>query len=165
MLYLQKAHEAPSHETQRRLHAADGYMTLGLPDEALREIREIAVPERGASVVRLIRIRALLQLQRWSAAEKLSRQSATKYPEEEEFTVQRAFALHRMEHGEEAVAVLHSAPDWIRRTGILHYNLACYEARHGNLTAARQCIDTAIQMNADMRKRARIDPDLAALWN
>ena len=165
MLYLQKPQQSPSPETQRSLHAADGYLTLGLPDEALREIKDIPPPERGAPVVCLAHIRALLHLHRWSAAERLSRHSAVRFPEEEEFTVQRAFALHRMEHGEAAVAVLHAAPDWIRRTGILHYNLACYEARLGNLAAARECIDAAIEMNAEMKKRARIDPDLAALWN
>ncbi len=165
MLYLQKSQETPSPATQRILHAADGYLTLGLPDEALREVRALPTLERKAPTVRLVEIRALLHLHRWSAAEKLSRQSAALFPQEEEFTVQRAFALHRMEHGEEAVAVLHSAPDWIRRTGILHYNLGCYEAQLGNLVAARQCIDTAIQINAEMKKRARIDPDLAGLWN
>lgn len=165
MLYLQKSQQSPSPETHRCLRAADGYLTLGMADEALREIRDVPPSERGAPTVRLAHIRVLLHLHRWAAAEKLSRQSATLHPEEEEFTVQRAFALHRMEHGEAAVAVLHSAPDWIRRTGILHYNLACYEARLGDLAAARQCIDAAIEMNAEMKKRARIDPDLAGLWN
>ena len=165
MLYLQKPRNALSEETQRCLQAADGYLTLGMPEEARQEILTIAGPERGASLVRRVQIRALLHLQRWAAAERLSRESARVFPDEEEFTVQRAFALHRMAHGEEAVAVLHAAPDWIRRTGILHYNLACYEARLGDLATARQCIDAAIQMNAAMKKRARIDPDLAALWN
>lgn len=165
MLYLKKPHESPSPETQRALLAVDGYLTLGLADEALREILEVAPRERGAPAVRLAHIRVLLHLHRWADAERLSRQSAVKFPEEEEFTVQRAFALQRMEHSEEAVAVLHSAPEWIRRTGILHYNLGCYEARLGDLTAARECIDAAIEMNGEMKKRARVDPDLAALWN
>lgn len=165
MLYLQKSQESPSPETQRSLRAADGYLTLGLADEALREIQELPPAAQATPAARLAHIRILLHLRRWSAAEKLSRQSAAQFPHEEEFTVQRAFALHRMEHGEEAVAVLHSAPDWIRRTGILHYNLACYEARLGDLDAARQCIDAAIQMNAEMKKRAKADPDLAGLWN
>jgi predicted Zn-dependent protease len=165
MLYLQKTEESPSPEVQRGLRAADGYLTLCLPDEALRELRELPPADRNASAVRLAHIRILLHLHRWAAAERLSRLGAEMYPEEGEFTVQRAFALHRMEHGEKAAAVLHAAPDWIRRTGILYYNLACYEARLGDLAAARQCIDAAIQINGEMKKRARIDPDLAALWN
>jgi tetratricopeptide (TPR) repeat protein len=165
MLYLNKRQEAPSPETQRTLRAADGYLVLGLPEEAFRELNGVIPQDRGTRAVLLARIRVLLHLKRWSAGEKLSRYGAKRYPEEEEFTVQRAFSLHKMQQGEEAVAVLHSAPDWIRRTGILHYNLACYEARLGDLATARQCIDAAIQLNAAMKKSARIDPDLAGLWN
>jgi hypothetical protein len=79
--------------------------------------------------------------------------------------VQRVFALHQLEKGDEAFRVLLSAPEWIRRTGILHYNLACYEARLGDLNAARRCIDAAIEINSAIKKNARSDPDLAALWN
>ena len=79
--------------------------------------------------------------------------------------MQRAFALHQMKKGKAAEAALLAAPEWIRRTGILHYNLACYQARLGDLTQARECIDAAIQMNAGIKKNARLDPDLQALWN
>jgi len=165
MLYLQKSSPAPNPEIQRALRAAEGYLYLNLPDEALRELDELPPPAREWPAVRLTHIRVLLHRQQWLEAEQLSREGAAQYPEEGEFTVQRAFALHRMENGREAVAALRSAPDWIRRTGILHYNLACYEARLGDLTTARQCIDAAIQLDGEMKKRARIDPDLAALWN
>ena len=79
--------------------------------------------------------------------------------------MQRAFALHQMQKGDEAARALREAPEWILRTGILHYNLACYEARLGDLATARECIDTAIQMNSEIKKNARRDPDLQALWN
>jgi hypothetical protein len=79
--------------------------------------------------------------------------------------VQRAFALHQMKKGLEAVQVLLTAPEWIRRTGILHYNLACYEAQLGDLRTARQCIQAAIEINSSFKKNARTDPDLQRLWN
>ena len=154
MLYLNKLQPSPSAETQRALRAADGYLVLGLAAEALEELDGIAPRERGIAVVLLARIRVLLHLRQWPAAEDLSRHGAGKFPEEEEFTVQRAFSLHQMQQATEAVAVLHAAPDWIRRTGILHYNLACYEARLGNLAAARECIDAAIEIGrASCRER------------
>jgi hypothetical protein len=64
-----------------------------------------------------------------------------------------------------AEQALQAAPEWIRRTGILHYNLACYQARLGDLIRARECIDVAIRMNAGIKRNARLDPDLQALWN
>jgi predicted Zn-dependent protease len=152
-------------QTQRALHAADGYLYLGLPDEALGELTQVPVPETHDPSVLLAKVRVLLHLKRWDDAEELSLVGTTKHPNEEEFTVQRAFALHQLNKGDLAVEVLLAAPDWIRRTGILHYNLACYEARLGDISTARQCIKAAIQLNAAMKKNARVDPDLQALWN
>ena len=165
MLYLKTRPKAHSAETHRLLEAADGYLYLGMPTEALDEFKAIAVEERGNASVMLAEIRVLLHLKNWKQAEKLSTRGAKLHPSEDEFTVQRVFALHQLEKGEEAFRVLLSAPEWIRRTGILHYNLACYEARLGDLNAARRCIDAAIEINSAIKKNARTDPDLAALWN
>ena len=165
MLYLNQPTKVQSMETQRALNAADGYLYFNLLDEALEELGVIPKDEQDEAAVMLARIRLLLHKHEWRSAELLSAQGAGLHPDEGEFTVQRAFALHQMDKDEKAEQVLLSAPDWIRRTGILHYNLACYEARLGDITAARQCIDTAIQINAGIKKSARVDPDLQSLWN
>jgi predicted Zn-dependent protease len=165
MLYLGNRTHSHSVETQRALHAADGYLYLGLADEAFGELQTIPGMETANASVMLAKVRVLLHLKRWDEAEQLSSQGTIHHPNEEEFTVQRAFALHQLNEGDKAVEVLLSAPEWIRRTGILHYNLACYEARLGDLSTARQCIKAAIQLNAAMKKNARIDPDLQSLWN
>jgi tetratricopeptide (TPR) repeat protein len=165
MLYLGNRSHSHSVVTRKALHAADGYLYLGMPDEALNELEVVPTPEQIDSSVMLAKVRVLLHLKDWKSAETLSLQGATHHPQEEEFTVQRAFALHQLNKGDEAVEVLLAAPEWIRRTGILHYNLACYEARLGDLSTAKQCIRAAIQLNAAMKKNARIDPDLQALWN
>jgi Flp pilus assembly protein TadD len=165
MLYLNQQPKHHDPETQRALHAADGYLYLGLFDEALQEIESIAAAAQKEAAVLLARIRLLLHKRDWRAAETLSRRGTELHPSEGEFTVQRAFALHQMRRGGAAAELFKSAPEWIRRTGILHYNLACYEARLGDLRIARQCIDAAIQINEGIKKSARLDPDLQALWN
>lgn len=165
MLYLGNRTHSHSAQTQRALHAADGYLYLGMSQEALDELCAVPEEEKHDPSVMLARIRVLLHLQRWAEAEQLSNFGNSSHPEEGEFTVQRAFALHQLNKGEEAVEALLAAPEWIRRTGILHYNLACYEARLGDVSTARQCIRAAIQLNAAMKKNAKIDPDLQALWN
>lgn len=165
MLYLGTRERTHSFETQRSLRAADGYLYLGLAPEALAELEAIAVTDKADAAVMLARIRVLLHLRRWKEAESLSSEGSQMHQDEEEFTVQRAFALHQMRRGEKAIEVLLAAPEWIRRTGILHYNLACYEARLGDLKIAQQCINAAIQLNAAMKKNAHHDPDLQDLWN
>lgn len=165
MLYLH--HQPQSYEfgTRRALEAADGYLYLGMPKEALNEIEAIQGDDRNEAAVMLVHARILLHQKKWRDAEKLAASAAVVHPEREEFTVQRAFALHQLQEGEKAMTVLDSAPEWIRKTGILHYNLACYEAQLGDLSTARQCIRVACQMNKAMKKNAAMDPDLRALWN
>lgn len=165
MLYLSQHPHPHTAATQRGLRAADGYLYLGLAEEALQELDAIHADEQNATAVLLARIRVLLHVKDWPSAETLSSTGARLHPDEGEFTVQHAFALHQMNKGQAAAAALLAAPEWIRRTGILHYNLACYQARLGDLTQARECIDAAIQMNAGIKKNARLDPDLQALWN
>ena len=165
MLYLGNRERTHSFETQRSLRAADGYLYFGLAADALDELRAISAKDQSDAAVMLARIRVLLHLRRWKEAESLSFEGSQMHQDEDEFTVQRAFALHQMRRGEKAIEVLLSAPEWIRRTGILHYNLACYEARLGDLKIAQQCINAAIQLNAAMKKNAHRDPDLQDLWN
>jgi tetratricopeptide (TPR) repeat protein len=147
------------------LRAAEGYAYLGLYRDALRELDQVNDCEQEERDVLIARIRVLLHLGRWQRAIRLSARAECLYHDEDEFTVQRAFALHQMDRSEEAARVLLDAPDWLRRTGILHYNLACYEARWGNIQVARQCVQTAITLNSAIKKNARQDPDLADLWN
>jgi len=165
MLYLNHQQQAHSPATQRALRAADGYLYLGLADEALEEIENTPDTELSQPEVQLARNRVLLHLGRWQEVENLAAEAIKSFPDREEFTVQRAFALHKMKKGEEALDVIEAAPDWIRRTGIIHYNLACYEAQLGDKRKARQCINLAIQLNEAMRKNAKADPDLRGLWN
>jgi hypothetical protein len=151
--------------TCRALQAAEGYVFFNLHREALRELDSISEFEQDDCDVLIARIRVLLHLGRWRKAARLSARGAALHSSEDEFTVQRAFALHQLNLGEQAARVLLDAPEWLRRTGILHYNLACYEARWGNLTVARQCVQAAIELNSSIKKNARQDPDLAELWN
>src|SRR6266436_8817745 len=106
MLYLGNRSHSHTAQTQRALHAADGYLYLGLPDEALGELTFVPIPEQTDPSVLLAKVRVLLHLKRWGEAEELSLMGTSHHPEEEEFTVQRAFALHQLNKGDEAVEVL-----------------------------------------------------------
>jgi tetratricopeptide (TPR) repeat protein len=165
MFYFKDETGTLGYELERALHAAEGYLYLGMPDEALRELDEADEQNRSHASLLRSRVRVLLHLKRWKEAESLSVSSSMLHPNENEFMVQRAFALHQMKRGNEAVGVLLSAPEWIRRTGILHYNLACYEAKLGDLGTARQCIRAAVELNSAFKRKARTDPDLERLWS
>ena len=165
MLTLSNNTKHHTEATCRALRAAEGYVFFRLYRDGLSELDSILEFEQDDCDVMIARIRILLHLARWRKAARLSARGAAIHDSEDEFTVQHAFALHQLNLGEQAARVLLDAPEWIRRTGILHYNLACYEARWGNITVARQCVQAAIQLNSAIKKNARQDPDLAELWN
>ncbi len=165
MLTLSNRPKQHAPETYKALQAAEGYVYLGMHREALKEVDSVHESDQNDSDVMIARVRILLHLARWKTAARLSARGEVLHRDEDEFTVQRAFALHQLDKGEEAARVLLDAPEWIRRTGILHYNLGCYEARWGNMSVARQCVQAAIQLNQAIKKNARRDPDLAELFN
>lgn len=150
--------------TRKALEAAEGYVFLGLHRDALKELDSIYTKEQEAADVLIARIRILLHLRRFTSAMRLSVRGESLYNHEDEFTVQHAFSLHQLNKTEEAEEVLEGAPEWLRRTGILHYNLGCYEARWGNLKVAKKCVQTAIKMNTAIKNNAKSDPDLEQLW-
>jgi predicted Zn-dependent protease len=164
MLYLNRKTAPLDFALLQTLDAVDGYLCLNMPREALHELNKVSIGNQIEYPVLLARIRVLLQLKRWKDAELLSKKGAHLFPDENEFIVQRAFALHQLKRTNEALGAILSAPDWIHRTGILHYNLACYEARHGDVATARNCVDTALKLNAAFTKTVRADPDLQPLW-
>lgn len=159
-----EAHQTPP-EQSRPLRAVDGYLYLGMPEEALAALGDVPQEDHFDAPVMRAHIRVLLHLGKWDEANGLAEQGSELHPEENEFVVQRAFALHQLNKGGEAVQVIEGAPAWIRRTGIIHYNLACYEAQLGDLGIARECIRAAIRINSAFRKSAQYDPDLQKLWN
>lgn len=165
MLTLTNKSRDHSPRTFQALQASEAFVFLGLYPDALEELEAIEMCDREMCDVMVAWSRTLLHLGRFEEAAALSAKGEIIHPNEDEFTVQRAFALHHMNKSEEAAKVILAAPDWLKRTGILHYNLACYEARWGNLQLAKQCVQAAITINAAIKKSARKDPDLAELWN
>lgn len=165
MIYLSSESRELSFELQRALEAVDGYLSLGMPEEALKELNEAKIHDQFETATLRSRIRVLLHLKRWKDAEALSKRGISLHPEENEFMVQRAFALHQLKRGDEAAGVILSAPPWIRQTGILHYNLACYEAKLGDIALARQCLQAALELNSGFKNNVRTDPDLRQLWS
>lgn len=162
---LQVTEKAKTPQLERHLGAVEGYLFLKMAREALRELNEIPAERRDDLTVLRSRVRTLLHLGRWKQALSLAVRGLRFHEHDNELMVQRAFALHKLEKGPEAVQVILDAPEWIRRSGILHYNLACYEAQLGDLRTARQCIRVAFEMNSAFKKSARRDPDLQRLWN
>ena len=150
-------------EDQKTLTAAQGYMELSMPREALAELA--ALSEVGALTHSGLEMRIviLLKLHRWKTAAACARKLCRLLPEQPAGFIHLAFCLHELGDTVRARDILRKAPPSVRKDATCCYNLACYEAVLGELDAARLHLAQSISIDKRFREFARTDSDLAPL--
>jgi predicted Zn-dependent protease len=150
-------------QDQKTLTAAQGYLELAMPREALAELAglsdEAALSHPGLEM----RIVILLKLHRWKTAATCARKLCRLLPEQPAGFIHLAFCLHELGETAQARDILRKAPATVRKDATCCYNLACYEAVLGELDAARLHLAQSISIDKRFRDFARTDSDLAPL--
>jgi tetratricopeptide (TPR) repeat protein len=161
-----KTHRADeTADLERHLVAADAYLDLGMPRDALEELDAIGEAGRRDAQAMRLRVRAHLRLREWTEGMALASSAARRYPQDGEFFLQWAYALHKARPGGSAQEVLDAAPEPLRSSGLIHYNLARFEAQDGNIENARLYLQEACRLNPAVVFDARRDPLLRPVWN
>lgn len=150
-------------QQQRLLTAAQGYLELGMPKEALRELRELAAEFQELPDVLELRIVALLALRRWKAAATLARSLCRIMPHFPSGFIHLAYCQHETGHTEKARATLLGGPPSLKKESTYFYNMACYDAVLGDLSSARMNLARCINLDKRFLSYAKNDPDLSAL--
>lgn len=149
--------------SERALLAAQGYLELGMAEEALAELSSLATPESNDPDILELRLHVLMQAKRWqdalAAAEELLRSRPAAVPA----YIHGAFALHELRRTAEARDLLLKGPEELRKDPTFHYNIGCYEAVLGNREAALLSLRKSFALDDTYRDFARRDPDLALI--
>lgn len=149
--------------SERALLAAQGYLELGMVEEALAELAKVETPFLSDPDIVELRLHILMQGRRWSdalaAAEELLRLHQDALPG----YIHGAFALHELGRTAEARDLLLKGPSILRQDPTFHYNIGCYEAVLGNRDAALESLKKSFSMDATFRDFAQRDPDLAQI--
>lgn len=165
LLIARSAESQLDKEDQRRLAAAEGYVELGLAQEATAELAQISAGKRSLPVVLSVRLDIYLLTRRWVRAAGLAKRFAKEIePENARGWISWAYAARRAEGVQAAQAILLAAKPLHRREATIHFNLACYAAQLGDLAGARSHLGRAIALNEKMRELARFEPDLQPIW-
>lgn len=151
--------------TSRRLRHADGYLALGLLNEAAAELAVIPREEWALPDVLSARIDLRMAKKEWGMVAGFGEQWARRHPDTENGWIAWAYALRELNRIEEAKTVLLEAEPRHGESGVLHYNLACYHCLLGELAAARARLRQACQLGKEWKKAARQDTDLKAIWD
>ena len=150
-------------ETDRRIAATQGYVELGLYNEARREMQALPREMFERAEVIELELLCLMGEQRWSEALAAAHQLCASAPTEPGGFIHAAYCLHEMKRTLEALEVLKNGPKSLRTKAVYFYNMACYSARLGHAEEALRQLLRAFEMDASLRRLARRDPDLADL--
>jgi len=149
--------------TSSTLQAAQGWLEIGLPVEALCELRSLSAAEQRSPEVLRLRLAAEMEIKRWNAASDTARLLCLRQPGDAGAYMQAAYCLH--ETGDTL-----AARDWLLRgpgellaEPLFHYNIACYHAVLGEREGALRHLARAIEMDPSLRQIAAGDEDLESL--
>ncbi|HEY5814387.1 MAG TPA: hypothetical protein VIT23_17240 [Terrimicrobiaceae bacterium] len=148
---------------ERSLLAAQGYIELEMPDEALREIDALPPTDQLREETLQIRLFIVMRARRWEQALSLCARLRATSPHGATGFIHGAFCLHEMGRTFEAKELLLQGPSSLLGEPTYHYNLGCYDAVLGNLDAAARHLATSFQMDKKFRQIAKRDPDLKVI--
>jgi tetratricopeptide (TPR) repeat protein len=150
-------------EAERRIIAAQGYVELGLLDEAQEELAPLPQEVHDRVDVIEITLLCLMGRQRWAEALTLATKLCAQESAEPGGYIHAAFCLHELGRTTEAVDVLSRGPVTLSTKPVYYYNMGCYHARLGLHDKALAYLDRAFEMDGELRKHARKDRDLDCL--
>ena len=150
----------PPMSLDRSLLAAQGYLELEMPKEAIGELDALG-PEHceNDSVLRM-RLFILMKTQEWEEALAVCKRLRDLFPEAAAGYIHGAFCLHENGRTAEARDLLLNGPPSLEDEATYHYNLGCYSAVLGELDEAREYVRTSFAMDGKFREIAKLDPDL-----
>jgi tetratricopeptide (TPR) repeat protein len=148
---------------ERSLLAAQGYIELEMPDEALRELDVLSPEDQAREEVQQMRLFVFMRARRWDDALDVCARLRRERPDCTTGYIHGAFCLHEIGRTLEAKQLLLTGPACLLREPTYHYNLGCYDAVLGNLDEASHHLETSFQLDKKFRELAKYDPDLKAV--
>jgi predicted Zn-dependent protease len=148
---------------QHYINAAQGYLELGMTDEALAELGRVPEPDRDHEDVAQLHVYILMRARRWTDALEACELLRAQRPEHSLGYIHGAFCLHELGRTQEAMKLLLQGPASLLREPVYFYNLGCYHAVLGNPEEAHNYLQMSFNMDEKFREIARYDPDLAGV--
>ncbi|MEE3284364.1 MAG: hypothetical protein VX311_07245, partial [Planctomycetota bacterium] len=129
MLVPQSSNASPS-SPERRIEAAEGYLMLEMPDQALRELRmveaRLGTTETHHTTIARLRGEAFRLKRDFEEGVRQFLVAQHFAPEDLEISIGLAWCLKRTDRLEEAIDVMMAAYQFHDEEPIVLYNLACY---------------------------------------
>ena len=150
---------------QRVLHAAMGYLELGMIAEAAGELESLPPEDRDRSSVLALRVEIYRTAKKWSLMEVVARELWKRHPDEPDHWTNLAWAVQRSDSVVAARDILLEAVERFPGDAMTHFNLGCYACQLGDIEQAKTRVGKAIELDAKFKLLALDDADLEPLWD
>ena len=148
----------------RHLLATEGYIDLGMYQEAATELLQLDPAYFALEETLVLQLCVYAGLQQWSEAHDLANALSSQEPDNPQWTIWAASAACRLHSVEAAKGILLKALATHPDNANIHYNLSCYETRLQHFRTAQRHLARAIQLDPRFRLVAMDDADLEPLW-
>jgi tetratricopeptide (TPR) repeat protein len=149
--------------TKQILRAASGWLELGMPDDALEELKGLTKEEGETRKATELRMAAQMAQGDWKSAGETGLELCEMAVDEPDFHLSAAYCLHEAGETKEAMRCLEEGPEVLEEMAIFHYNKACYLCVMGDVKGASECLARAIEMDDSFQEAAMVDKDLVGL--
>ena len=150
---------------QKVLHAAMGYLELGMIAEADGELESLPPEDRDRSSVLALRVEIYRTAKKWSLMEVVARELWKRHPDEPDYWTNLAWAVRRSDSMVAARDILLEAVERFPGDAMTHFNLGCYACQLGDIEQAKTRVGRAIELDAKFKLLALDDADLEPLWD
>ena len=145
---------------ERYLSAAEGYLQLDMPSEAMLEIDRLPVSVRQGVHSAELELAAQMMLKQWNRGAEVARALCEIKPNKRAYFLHAAYCLHETGDTLVAKSFLMSGPKSLMKDALFHYNMACYSAVLGGKDEASRYLVTALELDPRLKKTALCDEDL-----
>ena len=146
---------------ERCLSAAEGYLQLEMPSDAIEEIAKLPSRVRRDIHASELELAAEMMLKHWNRGSDLAQELCDKRPTKKSYFLHAAYCLHETGDTLAAKKFLMAGPKSLLQDGLFHYNMGCYSAVLGNNEEARRYVLASFKLDPELRNTAESDPDLA----
>ena len=153
-----------SPEDQIRVNKAEGYLELGMFQDAEAELEKVAPDARQLPEVMFLRLVLYQETKRWAAMQAVAKKLVDLDPADPQRVIALAYATRRAESIDLARLILMEALDRHPSEALIHYNLACYDCQLGDIPSTKKFIERALLLNTKLGRMALVDEDLQPLW-
>ncbi len=145
------------------LNAAEGFLELGMFEEAHDELERMPAEDRYRPEVYATRLGVFLKLEKWEAAEVCAKHLTRVWSDQSGWWCAWAFATRRSVSVEAAEKILIQALVRFPEDALIYYHLACYTCVMGRTREAKSLFAEAINRDESYLQDALDEADLKAI--